>query len=220
MENPKWLLAGDFNLIFDNVLDRKNNNLVHHNQQSAKLVREYMDQNDIVDIWRCMNPTKRRYSFRRGSNVASRIDFFLISDNMMSGVKTCDILPSIMSDHSALYIEMELSDSKRGRGFWKLNTKWLKNKEYQDLIKASIESILVKNQQEGLNPSLSWEMLKNEIVSQTIVFSVNKARESKKEFQELEEIIHQIENEIDQLHDTNEQELANIVREYIFLKTT
>lgn len=108
-DHPEWIVMGDFNLVLDNVLDVKKPNIFHSNRKAAELIKQLRQDHDLVDVWRYLNPQKQRYTFRRGLKIASRIDFVLISKSLLNGVKLVDILPSVLSDHSAIFLNLEIN---------------------------------------------------------------------------------------------------------------
>ena len=64
-----------------------------------------------MDVWRVKNPDTVRYTQRektRSGLNQSRIDFFLISENMEYVTNRIDISPSIRSDHSLLVLGISL----------------------------------------------------------------------------------------------------------------
>ena len=76
------------------------------------------------------NADKHRYTWRRKKpEIQCRLDFFLISSDLIYDINLADIVPEYKTDHSM---------NPRGRGFWKLNTSLLKEEEYLNLIKATI----------------------------------------------------------------------------------
>jgi hypothetical protein len=101
---------------------------------------------DLIDIWRILNPDTKRYTWRatgkRGVQQSS-LDYFLVSNSFIYRVGTCEIGPCIYSDHNIISLEITLkSHSERGRGFWKLNTSLLRDKEYVTKIIQTIEETL------------------------------------------------------------------------------
>lgn len=104
--NPEWIVAGDFNVVLNFQIDVKNSK-EHANKRAAQVVKEYMSQHDMIDIWRENNPCTKRFSYQRNSNTASRLDYFLVSRSLFAHVKKVEILPSILSDHSALSLNIE-----------------------------------------------------------------------------------------------------------------
>lgn len=143
--SPQWLIGGDFNLVFDALLDRRS--LVQSlalKRASVKL-KYLMESNELVDIWRLFNVDVKRFTYHGSRQSASRIDFFLLSQNLIQHVNRVDIIPSAFSDHSILFLEIELFEEPRGRGLWRLNTKWLLNKEYNELMNKALDDIKQKN---------------------------------------------------------------------------
>ena len=55
-----------------------------------------------------------------------------------------EIKPGYRSDHSILECTFLISNFKRGRGTWKLNTSLLKDKEYLRLINNCIQDEFLK----------------------------------------------------------------------------
>ena len=58
---------------------------------------------DLVNIWRVRNPTLRQFTWRRKTLLyMSRLDFLLISNDSQFGVKSCEDLCPLSSDHSPI----------------------------------------------------------------------------------------------------------------------
>ena len=93
----------------------------------------------------------------------SRIDYFLVAQNLTQFVKKSDIYPSVAPDHQA--IDMSLlwrNETPRGPGLWKLNNTLLDDYQYLANIRETYVSACdmhsaVKDKR------LFWEMLKMEI---------------------------------------------------------
>lgn len=211
-------MTGDFNLVVNNALDNKNQLRIHTNKNSSEYLNNAMEEYDLIDIWRHLNPDVKQYTFHRGSMIASRLDYFIISQSLESMVKQVDIMPSLISDHSPLLLKIQICQEQRGPGFWKMNTKWLNNKDYKEQVIDRIKQVVDKNKREKLDPQMNWEMIKNEIVSHNIQYSVLKAKENKADLKMLEEAISSIENKIDLLSG-NDPTLPEIIKEYIELKS-
>ena len=67
----------------------------------------------------------------------SRLDFFLISNDLQFGVDSCENLCSLSSDHSPvkLKLQTDLVDD-RGRGYWKFNSSLLENDQFVSDMKT------------------------------------------------------------------------------------
>ena len=67
----------------------------------------------------------------------ARLDFFLISDVLMSYVDDANIIPGYRTDHSGIDITLCLSAHSRGKGYWKFNNSLLRNKVAIEVINSS-----------------------------------------------------------------------------------
>ena len=56
----------------------------------------------------------------------------------MGNVSSADILAGLKTDHSPITLNISLHSNPKGRGFWKLNTSFLTDTDYIDMIKLSI----------------------------------------------------------------------------------
>lgn len=93
--------------------------------------------------------------------------------------------------------------TKRGGGYWKLNTSLLENKEYKEQISEIIKNI--SNTHETFKQK--WEILKDEVKKFSIIFSVKQSNRFKKKIFNIEKEIEYIEslpyNEIDMIRKRN-----------------
>lgn len=55
LNNPEWILTGDFNIVINNSLDNKNSKREHANKKAASFVKQILEDNDLVDVWRLHN---------------------------------------------------------------------------------------------------------------------------------------------------------------------
>ena len=132
------IIGGDFNTFLNSDLDKyggRNENISNY----AKQIIEFNIEFNLIDIWRVLNPDKKRYTWRghtRSGHVFSRLDFWLISTHLVYNVIETDIYPSIKTDHSLISISMEIENSvKAGRGFWKFNSDLLRDAQYVKKLK-------------------------------------------------------------------------------------
>jgi hypothetical protein len=56
--------GGDWNLIMENIDKKGGSSLLTHRKNREHL-RQFMDRNDLIDIWRIRNPMEKRYSWRQ-----------------------------------------------------------------------------------------------------------------------------------------------------------
>ena len=164
----KMIVIGDFNLTLNTELDRKTppgSKCVSNNEKAATKVKELMQELYLEDVWRSRNEGIKRYSWYRVLNKhqiqASRIDFALTSVGLCSQVYDIFYLNGVQTDHSAVYISLEIESVRRGPGFWKLNTSLLADPVFVHDVNAEIE------RQYSINKNLGymdqWEIFKKAI---------------------------------------------------------
>ena len=79
-----------------------------------------------------MNPDRKQ----------SRLDFFLVSEDVFQYEHNSGIVPGYRTDHSGVYIKVKLQDNERGKGYWKFNNSLLKDTNYIQTVKNTIEDTL------------------------------------------------------------------------------
>ena len=135
------IFAGDFNVALDPQKDTKNY-LHANNPQAREALNEQIQQNNLVDIWRELNPDKKTFTWQKfNENKQSRLDYFLISASLLPFVVKADILPSFCSDHSGITLEIDFTKFTRGRGFWKFNASLLSDPHYVSGVKNIIKRV-------------------------------------------------------------------------------
>ena len=94
-QNDFQIFCGDWNLVQDNNIDYYN----YVNTNNPKARNEVIKLKDIFklhDPWRVNNPTPKRFTWLKRNPVKkARIDFFLISEELMSLVNKVEINPGI-----------------------------------------------------------------------------------------------------------------------------
>ena len=202
IQNSTIVMVGDWNVVQDYDKDtynyRSKNNLNAH-----KKIQEMKEVLDLVDIWRALNPDKRRYTWRGPNLKQSRLDYFLISSDFESLVKNADIDSSYRSDHSPVNLELQFYNQTKGRGTWKFNNSLLHDKDYVLAIKKCISDTI--NQYslpviEGddisfsINPHILWEIMKCEIRGKTISYSSHLKKKTEIEITELEKKLENLQH--------------------------
>ena len=121
---------------------------------------------NLIDVWRELNPDEKKYTWRKyNDNKQSRLDFFLVSSSLLPYIKKADIKPGFCSDHSSITLEIDFSQFKRGKGFWKFNSSLLKDPEYVTKVKDTIKRVAAQyaiiNNDENFYTNASVEALEN-----------------------------------------------------------
>ena len=77
-------------------------------------------------------------------------------------------------------LRLSLHSNPRGPGFRKLNTSFLTELEYINQIKTTIQETYEEyKNDESVNPSLLWEMIKLKVREKSLRYSNNKAKQAK-----------------------------------------
>ncbi len=189
------ILGGDFNVVQDPILDRKeNNNSVTDGKTNTRTVlKHYIEEFNLLDIWRISHPDIKRYTWRNSVNKQSRLDYFLISINLQAMVKICEIEPGYKSDHSLISLSIDHTEVQRGPGFWKFNCSILHDIDYTNLVKRVINECKEIYGNGNLDHLQYWEALKLHIRGETIRYCSIKKKKNEAERLRLEKQIKQLE---------------------------
>jgi exonuclease III len=136
------VLGGDWNTTWDNSLAEANINVLGMartpNMINGGLLRDLAERHGLTDPFRVLNPYKQSFSYKPFGNTRlnkSRLDFFVISSNLLGMVKECCVFPGLLSnqfDHKPVYLKFNKDRSKSTGGLknWFLD---------DDLIRMSTE---------------------------------------------------------------------------------
>ncbi|KAI4879024.1 hypothetical protein NFI96_024224, partial [Prochilodus magdalenae] len=111
MASGMLVIGGDFNTVLNPFVDKETQfspSKVTNNASHNKLrrhVEKFMKSLQLVDVWRRINPTARKYTFNT-HNIRSRLDYFFIPEECMWRVKQCDIKDVQKTDHQPLSLEV------------------------------------------------------------------------------------------------------------------
>ena len=218
----KKIIVGDFNLTLNVELDRKN---TYCNNETAKdELENLMDEFLLRDPWRERNGEKREYSWfkkqERGEDrKASRIDYALVSGGLDQKIPCIMYLSSVMTDHRAVYLVLELTPDTRGSGYWKFNTTLLQDLDFVQYMNKVIENNLLSTQ--DLTPIEVWEALKKKIKSTSQEFARTRSRDQKLVLAQLSEKVNEYEENLplphadDIIYEQTKKELEEVLSQRI-----
>lgn len=191
IRNQELIVAGDWNLVLNPELDSQNYKHTNNPKCREKVI-DLTNELSLVDIWRELNAQCKRFTWRRSQPVLqqSRLDFFLINENLVADVISADIESGYRTDHSAVTITFRFTERARGRTFWKFNSSLLKDKEYvrrmKETIKKtkqtyaknadSVDIIHDDNLEFQIDDQLLFEVMLMDIRSATISYATFKKR--------------------------------------------
>lgn len=158
----KVLWGGDFNTVFDDNLDRWPPKPANINCELKNTCLRL----GLMDIWRERNKSQRMYTWsNRSLSLQSRIDFWLISNDLEDKVKDVTIEPAVLTDHKLILIKIYLSNcfsQNNTSSYWKLNNSLLNNLDFKLEISRIIEKFWKQACNSG-NYGQNWELTKFEI---------------------------------------------------------
>ena len=143
-ENPHVIICGDWNLVQNQALDT--HNYLHVNNPRASHQVNLMKNNlDLCDPWRIRYPGKKYFTWRQPNPFKQgRLDFFLISSELLSLVHKSEILSGYRTDHSLISLILNLNNIKRGPGIWKFNNSLLQDEQFVSKIIKTIKETIIR----------------------------------------------------------------------------
>ena len=107
----------------------------------AEAVYEIANRYNLVDLWRVLHPKGRQYTWSREKHtVASRLDYWWVSNRMLQKTINCKIAEAIQTDHRALIWQIKAPlEVIKGPGIWKLNDSFLNEQAFCNQVQAVIE---------------------------------------------------------------------------------
>ena len=200
------IAGGDWNFILDKKLDAYGGSpklKLHSIAEHTKLKNKFL----LCDIYRIRNQNLKRFTFRQKTPcLARRLDRFMISKILQARVTSCEILPSLLSDHSPICITINTENVffKKGKSYWKFNSLLLKDNNYTTGLKKMIAE--KKVEYADLNNQIKWELIKYEIRKFTMMYSKKVAREKRRLLEKNEKITIEFESKPRDEHSISEVE--------------
>jgi hypothetical protein len=206
-------MAGDFNM---HLTELDKHGTKHKKNEFATCMSDIMHELDLVDIWRLINPDKRRYTWRKMTFTGisqSRLDYILIPNSWLYNVNTVDIGHSVYSDHSPVHLTLnEDNPATKGRGFWKFNNSLLRDKEYTSKVNELIDEEL--NRKNCTDKGLKWNVIKMRIRGYTVSYSSYKAKLRREYELQITDRLQELEVQISiKVDEDVKQEFTTVTRE-------
>lgn len=189
-DNTFIILGGDFNFCLDITKDRESSaRRVSNHEKSKQALKTYMVENDLIDLWRELNPQKRLYTcLRLNPPSKSRIDFFLTSRGVLFTQKSpqASIRDGYLSDHRMVTVSVHVPIIGQGRSFWKFNNDLLKDENFVAMVRRKIKEIILDNQNSIASKVTLFETLLCVLRGHVIQFASYKKRKSRENLEKLE----------------------------------
>ena len=109
----------------------------------------------------------------------------MISDVCQDVIEKSDIIPSINSDHLAIFLHFHSIDKpKHGPSFWKFNASLVNDDDFVALINESVPLWLVEFK-DVIDKRRLWDLIKYRIRQIRIKYSKVKARERRRKISDI-----------------------------------
>ena len=126
--NDTYIICGDFNISLDPTMDCYNYKHINN--------LDMINENNLFDTFRELHPHLKRYTWRRKNPLKqSRLDLFLVTENMINSVVTYKIETGYKSDHSVVTLSLALDTFEHG---WKHYNSLLTDGNYLQIINSKI----------------------------------------------------------------------------------
>lgn len=102
----KVIVGGDYNLAPDLWMDRLPPKGHYCNYE--EIIVDFISTGSLIDIWRMRNTNTLQYTWFNSANngQCSRLDYWLISTNLINEVHRCEITASPLTDHCAITMSL------------------------------------------------------------------------------------------------------------------
>ena len=138
VEQLPVIFVGDWNLVMNEEKDTKFYRQIG-NPRARRVVLDVIEQENLIDVWREQHLNLLRYTWRKQTPAKySRLDFFLVSPELLSYIKSSDISYGYRTDHNAVTITFKNPQVDKRTLFWKFNNSLLKDDKFVNLVKTEI----------------------------------------------------------------------------------
>ena len=178
------------------------------------------------------NPDCKHFTDRQKNPfLQRRLDYFFISDELQESISKVDVLPSLQSDHSPIYMKyVDGQSGMRGNSYWIFNNSLLSNPEFISSMKEKIEEVIREELGNIEDPRTKWEILKYRIWQFSSHYSKKVAKARKEKHLHLESEVQKFEKSVsscsseDKLKEHEQakselEEIYNYITEGIILRS-
>ena len=163
------IICGDFNC-YDSDLDKFGGNV-----NVCHAISEFKSNFHLTDIWRKLHPKAREFTwFNSDLSIASRLDKFFISSDLVQFVTSPFISPCCFSDHDSVALVIKFPNcAPHGPGLWKFNNSLLTDTVFCEHLSTRISDL---SRCTSLFSSIAdwWEFFKSSLREECISFAKQK----------------------------------------------
>uniref|UniRef100_A0A8C5PW08 Reverse transcriptase domain-containing protein n=1 Tax=Leptobrachium leishanense TaxID=445787 RepID=A0A8C5PW08_9ANUR len=189
------ILGGDFNIPM-NPKEDSSSALHRIPRRTLRRIHLSLQALRLVDVWRAHHPSTRDYTyFSSVHNTYTRLDYFYVPQYNLPLIRSAEIQATTWSDHAPVVITVASPLLRPREGSWQLNTSLLTDPLLVSEIQESIKTYFSDNRDGAVPPPTVWEAHKAVLRGRLISLASCKARERRKEIEELHTEIRQLEIE-------------------------
>ena len=170
------IICGDFNCCFGKG-DRSP--ATHLNDISRKDLYNFVNINNLNDMCSSIEGKNSEFTYiDKQFGTKSRLDYIFVSDKCILQKGNSKTMHAICCDHKAVVSNLNYSENKKGKGYWKLNNSILKD----DIYKNSIQNIFNETITEYKNikyKRLQWEVFEMNVKEFSIKYSIALSKQTK-----------------------------------------
>lgn len=186
LPNSMVVIGGDFNLIFNPLIDKFPHSTMAPSSHANSL-RTLCDEFGLVDVWRSVHPSDKQYTFFSSRHKChTRIDYFFIPQTDFYSVLSCEISSIIISDHARVIMDINPKSSLQQSRHWRLNTVILKDENFVNYFSGEFKAFLAVNTPSAKNASVLWETCKAYARGLIISYSASKNHQRQEKQKSLE----------------------------------
>lgn len=212
--NGQKIFAGDFNTVLDIDKDIKGGKGYSH-LNCTNFVNQYMNDNDMLDIWRIQHPDQFSSTFvqkegLRASALMERIDYILMDSSLHQFITDTTIMPAFVSDHANPVILLRIASSPPGPGFWKLNVKLLDDEKFINNVIQKMTDTLSDVEMDIFD---RWELMKFSVKQCAIIRGSEIVKSDKNKLYALRKKLEDVTQQRDALHQ-NTHDFINLFNDH------
>lgn len=184
----KVIVGGDFNVVPDPFLDRFPPRASCYILDD--IILNLVTKVSLCDYWRLENPAATLYTWFNPSinGQCSRIDYWLISNNLINDISKCEISASPLTDHCLISLSISLTKEGHRNIIWKFNNSLLHN----DNFCTEVKNLAVEINQLEMSHSSKWEWFKFNVKQKAIQISKSFNKRKKQEQKNIVEGINKL----------------------------
>ena len=190
------VICGDFNSVLSNDLDIVSGE--RHSDTSVSNFINFVNSNSLCDSFRLHNNDSKEYTWScviKGTLIARRLDYVFTNDIVFDKILDCSLVSFPQSDHRGVVIKIQAEDIERGAGYWKFNNALLKERDYLNLINATIDNFDFDDYEQP-TWDIKWELLKLRIKEDTINYCKKRAVSKRTQFYRMQGELDALEKQL------------------------